>query len=117
MSLVINTELGLVIISGCGHAGLINTLEFATEITGAETVYAAIGGFHLLHASDADLEWTADKLVDLGLGHLVGAHCTGLEPVYRLRDLVNLDRSTAVVGATGATFSLSGGIEPLSLAR
>ena len=117
MSLVINTELGLVIISGCGHAGLINTLEFATEITGAETVYAAIGGFHLLQASDADLEWTADKLLDLGLGHLVGAHCTGLEPVYRLRDLVNLDRSTAVVGATGATFSLADGIEPLSLAR
>jgi 7,8-dihydropterin-6-yl-methyl-4-(beta-D-ribofuranosyl)aminobenzene 5'-phosphate synthase len=117
MSLVINTELGLVIILGCGHAGLINTLEFATEITGAETVYAAIGGFHLLQASDADLEWTADKLVDLGLGHLVGAHCTGLEPVYRLRVLVDLDRSTAVVGATGATFSLSDGIEPLSLAR
>lgn len=117
MSLVINTEEGLVVISGCGHAGLINTLEFAKEITGAETVHAAIGGFHLLQASDADLVWTADKLVDLDLGHLVGAHCTGLEPVYRLRDLANLDRSTAVVGATGASYSLSDGIEPLSLAR
>ena len=117
MSLVINTEKGLVVISGCGHAGLINTLEFATELTGTENVHAAIGGFHLLQASDDDLEWTASKLLDLELENLVGAHCTGLEPVYRLRNLVNLDRSTAVVGSTGASFSLADGIEPLSLAR
>lgn len=117
MSMVIKTDQGLVVISGCGHAGLVNTLEFATEITGTENVHAAIGGFHLLQASDADLGWTANKLVDLEVGNLVGAHCTGLEPVYRLRDLVNLDRSTAVVGATGASFSLTDGIEPLSLAR
>ena len=117
MSMVINTDKGLVVISGCGHSGLVNTLAYATEITGAENIHAAIGGFHLLQASDADLEWTANKLVDLKVGNLVGAHCTGLEPVYRLRDLVNLDRSTAVVGATGASFSLAEGIEPLSLAR
>ena len=71
----------------------------------------------VLQASDADLEWTANKLVDLEVGNFVGAHCTGLEPVYRLRGLANLDRSTAVVGATGATFTLADGIEPLSLAR
>jgi 7,8-dihydropterin-6-yl-methyl-4-(beta-D-ribofuranosyl)aminobenzene 5'-phosphate synthase len=117
MSLVINTEKGLVVISGCGHAGLVNTLEYATQITGTENVYAAIGGFHMLQASDADLEWTAGKLVDLQVGNFVGAHCTGLEPVYRLRELANLDRSTAVVGATGASFTLADGIEALSLAR
>ncbi len=107
--MVINTDKGLVVISGCGHAGLVNTLEYATEITGTTNIHAAIGGFHMLQASDASLEWTATKLVDLELGNLVGAHCTGLEPVYRLRELV--------VGATGASFSLDGGIEPLSLAR
>jgi 7,8-dihydropterin-6-yl-methyl-4-(beta-D-ribofuranosyl)aminobenzene 5'-phosphate synthase len=117
MSMVINTEKGLVVISGCGHAGLVNTLEHAATVTGTDEIHAAIGGFHLLQASDADLEWTANKLVNLGIDNLVGAHCTGLEPVYRLRELVNLDRSTAVVGATGASFSLADGIEPLSLAR
>lgn len=117
MSLVINTRRGLVVISGCGHAGLINTLEYATEITGNQKIHAAIGGFHLLQADDATLEWTAGKLVNLELDQLVGAHCTGLEPVYRLRKLVNLDRSTAVVGATGASFTLENGIEPLSLAH
>lgn len=117
MSMVINTEKGLVVISGCGHAGLVNTLEHSADVTGTEKIHAAIGGFHLLQASDANLEWTAEKLVNLGVENLVGAHCTGLEPVYRLRDLVNLDRSTAVVGATGASFSLADGIEALSLAR
>ena len=117
MSLVINTPKGLVVISGCGHAGMINTLEFAVKITGQERIHAAIGGFHLLNASDSELEWTAAKLLDLDLDNFVGAHCTGLEPVYRLRELVNLDRSTAVVGATGATFTLTDGIDALSLAR
>jgi len=117
MSMIINTERGLVVISGCGHAGLVNTLEHAADVTGTDKIHAAIGGFHLLQASDANLEWTAKKLVNLGVENLVGAHCTGLEPVYRLRELANLDRSTAVVGATGASFTLADGIEPLSLAR
>jgi 7,8-dihydropterin-6-yl-methyl-4-(beta-D-ribofuranosyl)aminobenzene 5'-phosphate synthase len=117
MSMVINTSKGLVVISGCGHAGLINILEHAVEFTGADQVHAALGGFHLLQANDATLEWTSAQLVDLGVENLVGAHCTGLEPVYRIRELAELDRSTAVVGATGASFSLKEGINPLSLAR
>jgi 7,8-dihydropterin-6-yl-methyl-4-(beta-D-ribofuranosyl)aminobenzene 5'-phosphate synthase len=117
MSLVINTEKGLVVISGCGHAGLVNILEHATHITGTPEIHAAIGGFHLAQASDVTLDWTAKKLVNFGVDNIVGAHCTGLEPVYRLRDLANLDRSTAVVGATGASFTLSDGIDPLALAQ
>lgn len=117
MSMIINTEKGLVVISGCGHAGLVNTLEHAADVTGTDKIHAAIGGFHLLQASDTNLVWTAKKLVNLGVENIVGAHCTGLEPVYRLRELANLDRSTAVVGATGASFTLADGIEPLSLAR
>lgn len=117
MSLVINTEKGLVVISGCGHAGLINILEHSTDITATPEVHAAIGGFHLAQASDVTLDWTAKKLVNFEVDNLVGAHCTGLESVYRLRDLANLDRSTAVVGATGASFTLSEGIDPLALAQ
>ncbi len=47
----------------------------------------------------------------------IGAHCTGLEPVYRFRDLVQLNRKNAVVGAVGASFSLNDGINPLALAH
>jgi 7,8-dihydropterin-6-yl-methyl-4-(beta-D-ribofuranosyl)aminobenzene 5'-phosphate synthase len=117
MSLVINTPRGLVVLSGCGHAGIINTLEYAQKVVNAVPVHAAIGGFHLADANDDTLTWTAEKLVDIGVENFVGAHCTGLEPVYRFRQLVDLNRENAVVGAVGATFTLGGGIDPLRIAR
>ena len=48
---------------------------------------------------------------------LIGAHCTGLEAVYRLRDLAQMDRDRCVVGAVGASYSLAEGIRPGVLAR
>ena len=117
LSMVINTRKGLIVISGCGHAGMINILEYAQKIVRPSNIHAAIGGFHLLNANDESLAWTADKLRPLGLNNFVGAHCTGIEPVYRIRELLRLDRSNAVVGATGATFSLHSGVAPGVLAR
>jgi 7,8-dihydropterin-6-yl-methyl-4-(beta-D-ribofuranosyl)aminobenzene 5'-phosphate synthase len=116
-SLVINTASGVVVVSGCGHAGMINTLENALNITKASSVNAAIGGFHLLYANDTELEWAAKHLVELGIKNFIGAHCTGLEPVYRFRELAHLSRKTAVVGAVGASFTLDSGINALSLAN
>ena len=47
-AIVINVKgKGLIVISGCAHAGIINTVEYAKEITGVETVHAVMGGFHL----------------------------------------------------------------------
>lgn len=117
MSMVIETERGLVLLSGCGHAGIVNTAEHAREKLAGRPLYAAIGGFHLFPASDSHLDWTAGKLKEFGLGHFVGAHCTGIEATYRIRALTGLDRKRAVVGAVGAGFSLTGGIRPGSVAR
>ena len=117
MSMVINTSKGLVVLSGCGHAGIVNTLEYAQKAVSPVPVHAAIGGFHLADASDDTLAWTADKLVDIGVDNFVGAHCTGLEAVYQFRQLVDLKREHSVVGAVGATFSLDEGIDPLRIAR
>src|SRR5581483_7756249 len=75
MSLVLDTERGLVVVSGCGHAGVINTLEFARERIREAPVFAVVGGLHLFDADRAALDWTADKLRGMGLGHLLGAHC------------------------------------------
>jgi 7,8-dihydropterin-6-yl-methyl-4-(beta-D-ribofuranosyl)aminobenzene 5'-phosphate synthase len=116
-SLIIDTDKGLVLISGCGHAGVINTLEYARAKVREAPVHLALGGFHLYGANDATLSWTATKLKEFGLQNLVGAHCTGIEAVYRLRDLVGLSRGTAVVGAVGAGFSLEKGIEAGSIAQ
>jgi 7,8-dihydropterin-6-yl-methyl-4-(beta-D-ribofuranosyl)aminobenzene 5'-phosphate synthase len=53
----------------------------------------------------------------MGLEHLLGAHCTGIEAVFRLRESAGLDRDHCLVGAVGASFELGKGIEPLDLAR
>jgi 7,8-dihydropterin-6-yl-methyl-4-(beta-D-ribofuranosyl)aminobenzene 5'-phosphate synthase len=117
MSLVFNTDKGLVVLSGCGHAGIINTLEYARKQIRMAPVYAALGGFHLYNLDDSKLNWTADKLREYGLQHLLGAHCTGIEATYHLRQRVMLNRKTCVVSAVGSSFSLEKGIDPLSLAR
>ena len=116
-SLVVETADGLVLVSGCGHAGIVNTMEFARKTAGAVPFAAAIGGFHLFGASDETLAWTAGKIKEFGVRHLLGAHCTGIEAVFRLRQLAGLTRETAVVGAVGASFTLGKGIDPTALAR
>ncbi|HEV8041968.1 MAG TPA: MBL fold metallo-hydrolase [Bryobacteraceae bacterium] len=117
MSLVINTGQGLVVVSGCGHAGIINTLEYARSVVRNAGIHAAIGGFHLYQLDDEKLQWTAGKLREFGLGTFLGAHCTGLEAVYRMRDLTGLDRKRCAVGAVGAVYDLNKGLDPGSIAR
>jgi 7,8-dihydropterin-6-yl-methyl-4-(beta-D-ribofuranosyl)aminobenzene 5'-phosphate synthase len=105
-SLVLKTPGGLVVITGCGHAGIINILTFArTEFPNAP-VEAIIGGLHLFPATDEQLNWTADKMKDFKVANLVGAHCTGIEAVYRIRERLALPRSSAVVGTVGSSFVL-----------
>ena len=51
------------------------------------------------------------------VANLLGAHCTGIEPVYQLRKRLDLSRTTCAVGAVGARFSLRSGLEPGAIAR
>lgn len=116
-ALVIDTAGGLVVITGCGHAGVVNTLAAARSEVRAAPVRALIGGFHLLLSDEANLQWTAEKFRESGVANLLAAHCTGLEATYRLRPLTGLTRETAVVAAVGATFDLARGINSPILAR
>ena len=116
-AIAITTGSGLVVISGCGHAGIINTLEYARQAIADVPIEAAIGGFHLFGASDETLDWTGGRLKALGVRNLLGAHCTGIEAVFRLRQIVGLARRTAVVAAVGSSFTLGKGIESPPLAR
>ena len=116
-ALIFDTGRGLVMLSGCAHAGIINILEYARKVVRPAPVYAAIGGFHLFAADDAKLDWTAAKLDDMGLQNLLGAHCTGLHTVYYLKDKLGLPRQQCLVGAVGAVFTLDKGIAPGRLAQ
>jgi 7,8-dihydropterin-6-yl-methyl-4-(beta-D-ribofuranosyl)aminobenzene 5'-phosphate synthase len=77
LALIINTEFGLVVILGCAHRGIVNTLCQAQKITGNNTVYAAIGGTHLILASDERIQKTAVDLREMGIKKLGVSHCTG----------------------------------------
>jgi 7,8-dihydropterin-6-yl-methyl-4-(beta-D-ribofuranosyl)aminobenzene 5'-phosphate synthase len=117
LSLVFDTDRGLVLLTGCGHAGIINTVEYARKVVRPAPLHAVIGGLHLFRLDDDRLDWTADHLREAGLENLVGAHCTGIEAVYRIRARLGLPRGRAVVGAVGASFELGKGIDPLALAH
>jgi 7,8-dihydropterin-6-yl-methyl-4-(beta-D-ribofuranosyl)aminobenzene 5'-phosphate synthase len=116
-SLVFDTDRGLVILSGCGHAGIVNTVEYARKVVRPAPVHAIVGGLHLFALDDERLNWTADQLKASGLENLLGAHCTGIEAVYRTRQRAGLDRKSCLVGAVGASFVLGQGIDPRDLAR
>ena len=105
-SLVLNTTLGLVILTGCGHAGVINILTYAGTKFPTLPVYAIVGGLHLFSVSDEQLDWTGDKFKQFRVANLLGAHCTGIEAVYRVRQRAGLTRKSAVVGTVGSTFTL-----------
>jgi 7,8-dihydropterin-6-yl-methyl-4-(beta-D-ribofuranosyl)aminobenzene 5'-phosphate synthase len=117
MSLVVDSDKGLVVISGCGHAGIINTLEYARKSVRESRVHAAVGGFHLFEADATTLDWTADHLRKMELQNLLGAHCTGIESVFGLRQTLELRRTSCAVGAVGARFSLKSGLDPGAIAR
>jgi len=112
LSLVLNTPKGLVAVIGCGHAGVINILTFAGTRLRNRPFYAVVGGLHLFSASDKQLNWTGDKLKSLQVANLLGAHCTGIEAVYRLRERIGLARSSAVVASVGSALTLAEGITP-----
>jgi len=117
MALVIDTDQGLVVLTGCGHAGVVNTIDYARTVIRPERVHALIGGLHLFAAKPETLAWTAEKLRGFGVEHLIGAHCTGIESVFRLRADLGLDREHGVVGAVGAKFELGRGIDARKIAK
>jgi 7,8-dihydropterin-6-yl-methyl-4-(beta-D-ribofuranosyl)aminobenzene 5'-phosphate synthase len=116
-ALVFDTDQGMVILTGCAHAGIVNITEYARSIVGVKPIVAVIGGLHLYSASDQTLAWTGTKLKAYGVLSLLAGHCTGIEATYRLRESIGLARKTAVVSAVGSTFTLGQGINPRRLAQ
>jgi len=107
---------GHVVLLGCGHSGVVNALDQIQEDIADAPIHALMGGLHLFAASDETLGWTADRLRQIGIAHLMAGHCTGIEPLIRLRVGLNLTRRTAVVGAVGSQFVYGEGIRATVIA-
>jgi len=76
---------GLVVITGCGHAGVINTMRYARKLTGVERVYAVIGGLHLATPLfESTIRPTVEALAELAPQVVVPAHCTGWRATHAL---------------------------------
>ncbi|MBV8603810.1 MAG: MBL fold metallo-hydrolase [Pelomonas sp.] len=110
-SIAFNTASGTVLLSGCGHAGVVNTMTYVHErLLPDQPIVALVGGFHLFGLDDERLDWTGEQMRKFGVKTLLGAHCTGFEAVYHLRRQLNLPRSAAIVAAVGSRYSLKDGI-------
>jgi len=68
---------GLVVISSCGHAGIVNTLKRAQEVSGVEKICALVGGFHLAPAPEDYLRQVMAELNKFNLEHIMPMHCSG----------------------------------------
>ena len=76
---------GLIVLSGCAHAGIINTVRHAVAVTGVGEVHAVMGGFHLSGpAFDPVIEPTVEEMVRIGPEYVIPCHCTGRKAIMRL---------------------------------
>ena len=76
---------GTVVLLGCAHAGVINTLLYIRQLTDGKPIHTVIGGMHLVRASAERLQRTIEQLRGLGVQRLAPAHCTGSAAVAALR--------------------------------
>lgn len=97
-SLILDTDKGLVVLMGCCHAGLVNTLEHVAYSMGQREVCAVIGGTHLGFCSQEQLEMTITALKERRIRKVAASHCTGFAASARLSREMPKEFQTALVG-------------------
>jgi 7,8-dihydropterin-6-yl-methyl-4-(beta-D-ribofuranosyl)aminobenzene 5'-phosphate synthase len=76
-ALILDTDNGLVVLLGCSHRGVINTLNHAARLTGKDRIHAILGGLHLGKASEEKLKKIINHLLAYGIEKIGVGHCTG----------------------------------------
>jgi len=84
-SLVIVTEKGLIIITGCAHPGIVNIVEFVKDYW-QDDIYLVIGGFHLVVYNEHQVKEIINKLKALGVKRIAPSHCTGGRSIELLKE-------------------------------
>jgi 7,8-dihydropterin-6-yl-methyl-4-(beta-D-ribofuranosyl)aminobenzene 5'-phosphate synthase len=101
-SIVINVkDKGLVVLTGCAHAGVINTIHYAREISGVDRVWAVMGGFHLAPANDEEIQRTIDEIQALDPALVAPTHCSGFKAIS---EFARQMPDAFVEGAVGTRF-------------
>ena len=84
-ALIIKTDRGLIVISGCCHSGIVNTLQTVGSLFPDTPVWAIVGGFHLLDADAKRVKRSIDYLIRLNPQRVIAGHCTGFDALCSLR--------------------------------
>jgi 7,8-dihydropterin-6-yl-methyl-4-(beta-D-ribofuranosyl)aminobenzene 5'-phosphate synthase len=101
-ALVLNiASKGLVVLAGCAHSGIVNTVRHAQTISGVNTVWAILGGFHLAAAEEAEVQRTVDEIKAMEPSVVVPTHCTGFKAISEFaREMPD----QFVLGVVGTTY-------------
>ena len=92
---------GLIILTGCGHAGIVNTINFAKKVTGIKKIYCVIGGFHLSGQDYEDsIPLTIAELTRVNPQYIVPCHCTGWKATNKIIDTMPEKFIQSSVGST-----------------
>jgi 7,8-dihydropterin-6-yl-methyl-4-(beta-D-ribofuranosyl)aminobenzene 5'-phosphate synthase len=84
LALCVEVSAGLVVILGCAHAGVVNTLDYVAALRPDLRIHAVLGGMHLLRASEPRLEATVEALLRHDVDRVGAGHCTGTPAIARL---------------------------------
>ncbi len=95
---------GLVIITGCGHAGIINTINYSKKLARINKVFAVLGGFHLTGGSmfEEAIEPTINELKKADPQYIIPCHCTGWKGTNRI---INTMPEKFIQSSVGTTFN------------
>ena len=102
-ALILKTGKGPVVILGCSHRGIINTLRHVCKITGQKRIYAVLGGLHLFKATPERLETIMHHLQHFYLERIVVGHCTGS---YATQALYARFKDKVVLNTVGHKFTV-----------
>ena len=79
LSVIVDSDRGLIIVFGCAHAGMINIINYAVKSLNKNKIYAVMGGTHLMASSDVQFTETLKMINEYDIEHVGVSHCTGLE--------------------------------------
>ena len=85
-TLLMKLAKGLIVVFGCAHSGVVNTLDYISKLTGEKNIYAVIGGMHLLNASRARITNTIEVFQKYEIQKVIPLHCTGHKAIGAMKN-------------------------------
>jgi len=104
MALILKTKKGLILLLGCGHSGVLNTIKYAMRLTGENRIHLVMGGMHLQQATDKKIEKVVNNLMNLKPDYVAPLHCCGFRCINQLYNQI---KNRTLLYNVGDSFSLN----------